>query len=661
VVVGSGATKPGVPSPGNVSVDVIGFTGVGALNVIAGGGVDDTGMVLGDRAGSSGTLTVDGGGSQVIVAPAAAPNGILIVGNAGTGVVDVRNGGSLSAVAATDIGEKAGSSGTVIVDAAGWLAGSLTIGLAGTGSVTVQNGAVLTATNSILTPTISMVIGTDGMGDLTVQNSGTVVSLLTSVLGQNAGSSGTVTLDDSTWTAGPLTIGQDGKGSVTVQDGGVLTTTSTVIGAGGTLIASGTLPGSPGTVTATGIAMSGGTLDVTTGGIVVVSTSATSGPAGAMLVDTSNQFSGLGTLNGNVVLNNLGVVLASGVAPGVLALNVTGDISGSGTLEPLMTLDLNGAVAPSVQIVFHDPTLLEPGLLILEDPTAEDGTISGFAEGNTIQIPGGSFTTTLFTQGTLGNPGTLTLSGGTDAPLSLAVTGGYASTDFLATSDSSGTTVTLVTCFVTGTRIATSEGEVSVERLEAGMRVRTKFAGLTPVKWIGHRNVDCRRHPYPDKIWPVRVRGGAFGPGMPERDLWLSPDHALFVNDVLIPVKLLINRTSIAQIPRDEVTYYHVEVARHDVLLAEGLMVESYLDTGDRGRFANGGPIRALHPDFSARAWEMAGCAELVQAGPILAAVRRNLAERVGEADRDPVAHEGSIDATDAVPDLIGQAASSRM
>jgi hypothetical protein len=129
----------------------------------------------------------------------------------------------------------------------------------------------------------------------------------------------------------------------------------------------------------------------------------------------------------------------------------------------------------------------------------------------------------------------------------------------------------------------------------------------------------------------------------------------LFVNDVLIPVKLLINRTSIAQIPRDEVTYYHVEVARHDVLLAEGLMVESYLDTGDRGRFANGGKIRALHPDFSARAWEMAGCAELVQAGPILAAVRRNLAERVGEADRDPVAHEGSIDATDAVPDLIGR------
>jgi T5SS/PEP-CTERM-associated repeat protein len=485
-----------------------------------------------------------------------------------------------------------------------------------------------------------MVIGAGGTGVITVENGGSLLALAATTLGEKAGSSGTATLDASAWAAGLLTVGQAGKGSFTVRDGGVLTTTSTVIGAGGTLVASGTFLGGPGTVTATNIAMTGGTLDVTTGGIVVVSTSAASGPAGAMLVDTSSQFSGLGTLNGNIVLNNLGVVLATGVAPGPLALDVTGNITGSGTLEPLMTLDLNGAVAPGVQIVFHDPTLLEPGLLILEDPTAEDGNISGFAAGNTIQIPGGSFTTTLFTQGTLGNPGTLTLSGGTDAPLLLAVTGGYANTDFLATSDSSGTTVTLVTCFVTGTRIATSEGEVSVERLEAGMCVRTKFAGLTPVKWIGYRNVNCRRHPYPGKVWPVRVRGGAFGPGMPERDLWLSPDHALFVNDVLIPVKLLINRTSIAQIPRDEVTYYHVEVARHDVLLAEGLMVESYLDTGDRGRFANGGKIRALHPDFSARAWEMSGCAELVQTGPILAAVRRDLAERVGEADRDPVAHE---------------------
>ena len=34
-------------------------------------------------------------------------------------------------------------------------------------------------------------------------------------------------------------------------------------------------------------------------------------------------------------------------------------------------------------------------------------------------------------------------------------------------------------------------------------------------------------------------------------------------------------------------TYYHVELDRHAVLLAEGMPAESYLDTGNRGIFVN--------------------------------------------------------------------------
>ena len=55
----------------------------------------------------------------------------------------------------------------------------------------------------------------------------------------------------------------------------------------------------------------------------------------------------------------------------------------------------------------------------------------------------------------------------------------------------------------------------------------------------------------------------------------------MFVDDVLIPVKYLINGVTIEQVPVQEVTYYHVEVPHHAVLLAEGLPAESYLDTGD--------------------------------------------------------------------------------
>jgi hypothetical protein len=122
------------------------------------------------------------------------------------------------------------------------------------------------------------------------------------------------------------------------------------------------------------------------------------------------------------------------------------------------------------------------------------------------------------------------------------------------------------------------------------------------------------------------VAAGAFGPGQPHRDLYLSPDHAVFVADVLIPVKHLLNRTSIAQVPVSEVAYLHVELPTHDVLLAEGLPTESYLDTGDRATFGDG-RVRLL-PDRAADLWESLGCAPLVVTGPRLAAVQRRIAER---------------------------------
>ena len=63
------------------------------------------------------------------------------------------------------------------------------------------------------------------------------------------------------------------------------------------------------------------------------------------------------------------------------------------------------------------------------------------------------------------------------------------------------------------------------------------------------------------------------------------------------------------------------------MLLAEGLAVESYLDTGNRAAFA-GGRVTALHPDFSRAVWRDLGCAPLVTDGPALAGMRRHLLDR---------------------------------
>ena len=103
------------------------------------------------------------------------------------------------------------------------------------------------------------------------------------------------------------------------------------------------------------------------------------------------------------------------------------------------------------------------------------------------------------------------------------------------------------------------------------------------------------------------------------------PDHAVFVDDVLIPVKYLINGTTIVQTPIDEVSYHHVELPRHAVLLAAGMFAESYLDTGGRGNYANGGEPVALHPDFTFRTWDAEGCAPLVVTGPLLQSARERV------------------------------------
>jgi hypothetical protein len=198
------------------------------------------------------------------------------------------------------------------------------------------------------------------------------------------------------------------------------------------------------------------------------------------------------------------------------------------------------------------------------------------------------------------------------------------------TDPSTGTNgyVATIPCFASGTRIATPDGMVAVERLRPGMLVLTAEGVAVPITWLGHRKVACTKHPHPASVWPVRVRAGAFADNMPERDLWLSPDHAIYADGVLIPIKHLIDGTTITQVSRSTVTYWHIELMRHDIILAEGLPVESYLDTGDRSAFSNGGAAMALFPDFASRTWEAMGCAPLVVAGSELAALRNLVAAR---------------------------------
>lgn len=187
-------------------------------------------------------------------------------------------------------------------------------------------------------------------------------------------------------------------------------------------------------------------------------------------------------------------------------------------------------------------------------------------------------------------------------------------------------------CFAAGTRIRTARGEVAVEALRPGDRVIAARSGRhAPVRWIGHRRLAPARHPRPWDVNPVRIRAGALGPGCPVRDLLLSPDHALFLGGILVRARDLMNGATVVQEDAAEITYYHVELDRHDVLFAEGAPAEGFLDTGNRAAFENGGAAAMAHPEFSRTVWTRDACAELVWQGPRLAAARAQLAGRAGQ------------------------------
>ena len=195
-----------------------------------------------------------------------------------------------------------------------------------------------------------------------------------------------------------------------------------------------------------------------------------------------------------------------------------------------------------------------------------------------------------------------------------------------------------IACFVAGTRLATESGEVEVQSLRVGDRVRAVLTGRwETVAWIGHRVIDCTRHPHKDQVWPVRVSAHAFGPCQPGRDLWLSPHHGVYVNDVLIPVGLLINGTTIRQIQLPAIDYWHVELPRHEVILAEGMPAESYLDTGDRTDFLLAGPFTTLFPIFGSQRADGEGCAPLVTDGIALDSARVLVADRAALGAGDTV------------------------
>lgn len=230
------STGPSIP--GASSARSVEITGGGHLTTDGGG-------LLAYGAGSTGTVTVTGPGSQWNL-------GGLSIGSSGAGSLAIQNGGVVTSSTGV-FAYHDGSSGTVTVDGTGsqWnVSGDQDIGYGGTGNLAIRNGGVVTSNSSTLgvgaytntsgTATIagagsqwiissSLVLGLNSAGSLEISDGG-VVTNTDGYLGENTRGSGTASIAGagSQWTnSGDLYVGGSasgigGTGILDVNSGGLV-------------------------------------------------------------------------------------------------------------------------------------------------------------------------------------------------------------------------------------------------------------------------------------------------------------------------------------------------------------------------------------------------------------------------------------------------------
>ncbi len=364
---------------------------------------------------------------------------------------------------------------------------------------------------------------------------------------------------------------------------------------------------------------------------------------------------------GGPALTGTGTIISvASVDDSNLSIGIAVDAGVTAQVTSGSQLEFSTIVQSGVQIAVDNPA---NGAVILDDLAGFSGTIAGLgigtsaSHGSYIDLPeihpSSIVSSTLVNNiitltGTVGTLGTIALSGN--------YSGKYADWSPDAVSGTSvGTEVYLsnTVCFVSGTRILTAGGSVPIEAIHAGAEVIAIVDGQRVsrrVKWIGYRRLELLRHPDRAALAPIRFRQGCMSDGLPERDLLVSPPHCMFIDGKLIPAKLLVNEMTIVKdTTLNLVEYYHLELDRHAVVVAEGVASESYLDTGNRAFFSNAGLALMLHPEFHVnaglRCWEVDACAPLaVSPAAVLPAWRRFVDRAIGLGYVSPI-HATTADA----------------
>lgn len=139
--------------------------------------------------------------------------------------------------------------------------------------------------------------------------------------------------------------------------------------------------------------------------------------------------------------------------------------------------------------------------------------------------------------------------------------------------------------------ITTPDGERVVEDLAIGDLVLTADGRAVPVRWMGRQRMV--NHPFgvPQRRAPVCIAAGALGQNLPHADLYVSADHGMVWEGLVVNAGAMVNGTSIRFVALSELpaafTYFHIETEGHEVVLANGAPAETFVDYATRSHFDN--------------------------------------------------------------------------
>ncbi|OAJ67209.1 membrane protein [Gluconobacter cerinus] len=603
---------------------------------VSGGGTLVAGGVIYTQSGGSVDGITVASDANILVSAGGSADDIIVSGGGGIGVAGVASDTIVSSGGIIDVSSGGVASGTTVNGGSAYVEPGGTVStttIESGGAVYVSSGA--SAKGTTVDNFGNLVVSSGGNASNTVVSSGGGLGVQGTTSGTTVLNGGMVDIASGGVASGNTVIG----GAIYAESGAVVSTTNIENGgivyvsagasaagttvdnfgnlviysgatASNTVVSSGGGLGVQGTTSGTTI-LNGGMVDITSGGIATGNTissggnvyAASGGTIGATAVQSGATLSAAAgaVISGTVTAAQGASVTISTTAGGTI------DLQGNGNVG--LTITGSGSPTTVISGFSEDKAAGTADSLTLTDVKAADVASVTYPDADHV---------------------TFTLKDGSAVTLNII---GVQNVGYTLASDASGDLVYEV-CFLADTLIAGPNGNIAVQDLAPGDTVtsyRDGQAYSSTVSWAGKAHCVVRPEKADDEAgYPVRILENAIALGVPFQDMLVTSEHCLFLDGKFIPVRMLVNGRSIFYDKSfTSYDYFHIETEGHSVIMANGALTESYLDTGNRRAFEQKSNVFMFGQ--KAKSWENDAAAALTVCRDLVEPVYRQIEQRAQE------------------------------